>query len=167
MPRADLLHRDAFTTLQTAEINEDYYRSRAATFGRMDAWTRILSAVMSAATIASILAAAPWVLHLFAALTLVATTANNVLALGERARTRRELAAKWSAVAGRLIVLEHNLRTERSHESAFLDTQEDELLAILSEGGRLQNEDTEPRHDATAIAAQARVRAHLADKIAA
>lgn len=152
------LYRDTFQRLQEAEGNEDYYRARGQLFGRLDAGARILATLSAASTVASLLADSPGLLKVLAGLTLIVTTCNTVLGLGELARTRRDLAARWTAVAGRLHALD--LRVRRGEGSP------EELLAIVADAEQLENQDTEPRNDRASVRAQTNVMRRYANRYA-
>jgi hypothetical protein len=87
--------------LLTAEMNEAYYRWRCGRLTTWDRWSRVLSSLAGAATVAALVArepqAAPWL----AALATLITVLSSSFQWADRARTSQDLATRWSMVMGR------------------------------------------------------------------
>lgn len=141
----DFVYLETFRHLKEAEFNECYYRARASTLLWWDQCVRVCTTVLSGGAVASLLGSTPDVAKLLAVGTLFAATASSALGLADRARTRRELAAKWSLLSGTLHELDLRARMGQvTHK---------ELAVAIRREGELQGEDIEPRHDRTAARA--------------
>ena len=152
----ETLYQDTFRHLREAEYNECYYRERSAVYAQRDVVVRIATAVFSSAAVVAVVGGTWWGSAL-SIVTFAMTAANTVLGYGDRARTRGELAAKWSEVAGRLHDLDIRVRAGKARPV--------DLRRVVERAEALQGEDKEAVHAPTAARAHQQVTLRWSDRM--
>jgi hypothetical protein len=130
--------------LRLAEMNEEYYRVRAARFSR---WSKSVDCTAAAASSAGAVAlgTAPMPdstlgFQVLMFLIGLAVAAGQALQLGDRARRNAELAGKWSIVAGEF----RALTTKIKIDAIGIDERRAKLLELSQMLQANHREDTDP-----------------------
>ena len=122
----------------SAELNEEYYRARAASAMRIERAVQVSAAVTSLAAVSTwIASAAGFAQSAWAVLSIlvaVLSAASPIMRWADDAVHFNNLASKWTHVAGQLRLLERTAGTP--------DEQHARLLEIMAESEGLQREDT-------------------------
>ncbi len=132
----DRLARLALDDLRTAELNELYYRELGTLYSRLDLWSRVVTSVVASATVASwALASDPSWWKALSVGAAVASIVGTVFSWNERARKCRDVAARWTAIAGELRAIYLQLRDDPDPRAA--------LLALAARADELQGSDVD------------------------